>query len=66
MVHANEYRVSLAEKASKQLNFLKCTKYKQQLYERHCCKLSHQQIVKISKLAMELIASRYDRFHIVV
>ena len=38
VVHANEYRVSLAEKASKQLNFWKCTKYKQQLYERQYCK----------------------------
>ena len=66
VVHANEYRVSLAEKASKQLNIWKCTKYKQQLYERQYCKLSHQQFVKISKLAMELIASRYDHFHIVV
>ena len=52
--------------SSRQLNFWKCTKYKQQLYERQYCKLSHQQFVKISKLAMELIASRYDHFHIVV
>ena len=51
VVHANEYRVSLAEKASRQLHSWKCTKHKQQLYERQRCKFWPLHLYHINNLS---------------